>query len=86
MPVLSFIRLKLLDLWLFILAINILIVFWAGQIWGMTFDILLGYAWEFDILQFRWNSLVLFPVVVWGNTHFGSFSRGRQEKSKIGMH
>lgn len=50
----------------------------------MTFDILLGCAWEFNILQFRWNSLALFPVIVWG-IHILALSTsggGRQEKNK----
>lgn len=54
----------------------------------MTFDILPGCAWEFDILQFRWNSLALFPVIVWG-IHILALSNrggGRQEKNKIGQH
>lgn len=54
----------------------------------MTFDIQLGYAWEFDILQFKWNSLALFPVIVWG-IHIWLFQPEVEEdrkKSKIGMH
>lgn len=47
----------------------------------MTFAILLGCAWEFDILQFRWNSLALFPVIVWG-IHILAFSREVEEDRK----
>lgn len=47
----------------------------------MTFDILLGYAWEFYILQFKWNSLALFPVIVWG-IHTGQFQPEVEEDRK----
>lgn len=47
----------------------------------MTFAILLGCAWEFDILQCRWNSLALFPVIVWG-IHILAFSTEVEEDRK----
>lgn len=54
----------------------------------VTFNILHDCALEFDILQFRWNSLALFPVIVWGIHILTLPARGggRQEESKIGTH